>query len=166
VIVGRKDLIGRLRKHPLMRAMRADKTCLLVLERTLHLFRNPELLRREHPTYRMLSTPVGALRTRAKALVEAVGRAAPKVVLNIEAGVAYLGSGSLPTEAIPSVTVSVSVPGLGASELARRLRLDEACVFSRIQDDLARLDMRTITDEQVPVIAMALGRIAQQAGAS
>ena len=166
VIVGRKDLIGRLRKHPLMRAMRADKTCLLVLERTLHLFRNPELLRREHPTYRMLSTPVGALRTRAKALLEAVGRAAPKVVLNIETGVAYLGSGSLPTEAIPSVTVSVSVPGLGASELARRLRLDEACVFSRIQDDLVRLDMRTITDEQVPVIAMALGRIAQQAGAS
>ena len=49
VIVGRKELIGRLRKHPLMRAMRVDKTCLMVLERTLHLFRDPELLRREHP---------------------------------------------------------------------------------------------------------------------
>ena len=163
VIVGRRELIGRLRKHPLMRAMRVDKTCLLVLERTLHLFRNPELLRREHPTYRMICTPLDALRARAKALVDAVAKAAPKTALNTEAGAAYVGSGSLPTETIPSVVVSVSVPGLSASELARRLRLDEACVFSRIEDDLVRLDMRTLTDEQVPAIAAALGRIAQRA---
>ena len=63
--------LGRLRKHPLMRAMRVDKTCLMVLERTLHLFRDPELLRRQHPLYRMICAPVDALRGRAKALVEA-----------------------------------------------------------------------------------------------
>jgi L-seryl-tRNA(Ser) seleniumtransferase len=163
VIVGRREMIARLRKHPLMRAMRVDKTCLMVLERTLHLFRDPELLRREHPTYRMICTPVGALRDRAKALVEAVAKVAPKATLNIDAGIAYLGSGSLPTETIPSVIVSVSVPGLSASDLARRLRLDEACVFSRIEDELVRLDMRTVTDEQLPAIAAALGRAAQQA---
>jgi L-seryl-tRNA(Ser) seleniumtransferase len=161
VIAGRKDLIARLRKHPLMRAMRVDKTCLLVLERTLHLFRDPELLRRGHPLYQMISTPVGALRTRAKALADAVAKTAPKAVLSTEAGAAYLGSGSLPTEAIPSVVVSVSVPGLKAAELARGLRLDDACVFSRIENDLVRLDMRTLTEEQVPAIAAALGRVAQ-----
>ena len=166
VIVGRKDLIGRLRKHPLMRAMRVDKTCLLVLERTLHLFRDPGLLRREHPLYRMICTPVGALRSRAKTLTDAVAKAAPKAVLNTEVGAAYLGSGSLPTEAIPSVVVSVAVPGLRAAELARRLRLDDACVFCRIEDDLVRLDMRTLTEEQVPAIAAALGRVAQQADRS
>jgi L-seryl-tRNA(Ser) seleniumtransferase len=166
VIVGRKELIGRLRKHPLMRAMRVDKTCLLVLERTLHLFRDLELLRREHPTYRMICTTVGALRARAKALVDAAANAAPKAALSIEAGAAYLGSGSLPTEAIPSVLVSVSVTGLSASDLARRLRLDEACVFGRIEDDLVRLDMRTLTDEQVPAVAVALGRITQEAGSA
>jgi len=95
--------------------------------------------------------------------VEAAAKVAPKATLSIDAGVAYLGSGSLPTETIPSVMVNVSVPGLSASELARRLRLDEACVFSRIEDDLVRLDMRTLTDEQIPAIAIALGRIAQQA---
>src|ERR1035437_8500130 len=160
VIVGRKDLIGRLRKHPLMRAMRVDKTCLMVLERTLYLFRDPELLRREHPLYRMICTPVETLRSRAKALVDAIAKAVPKVALNIDASLAYLGSGSLPTESISSVMVSVSLPGLSASDLARRLRLDAACVFSRIEDDLVRLDMRTITDEQVPAIAAALGRVA------
>ena len=158
VIVGRKELIERLRRHPLMRAVRVDKTCLLALERTLHLFRDPELLRREHPLYQMLCTPVEVLRARARAVTEAVAQAAPNVLLNTEAGAAYLGSGSLPTEAIPSVTVSVSVPGLSASELARRLRLDEACVFSRIEDEVVRLDMRTLTDAQVPALAAAIGR--------
>jgi len=147
-----------------MRAMRVDKTCLMVLERTLHLFRDPELLRREHPLYRMICAPVDALRRRAKALADAIAKAAPKAALNVEASVAYLGSGSLPTEAIPSVIVSVSVPGLSAAELARRLRLDKACVFSRIEDDRVRLDLRTITEEQVPAIAAALGRIVRQPG--
>jgi L-seryl-tRNA(Ser) seleniumtransferase len=161
VIVGRKDLIGRLRKHPLMRAMRVDKICLMVLERTLHLFRDPELLRRHHPLYRMICTPVDALRQRAKALVDAIAKTAPTDTLNIDASQAYLGSGSLPTESIPSVMVSVSVPGLSAADLARRLRMDQACVFSRIEDDLVRLDVRTLTDDQVPAVAAAFDRIAQ-----
>jgi hypothetical protein len=55
--------------------------------------------------------------------------------------------------------VSVSVPGLGAAELSRRLRMDEACVFGRIEADLVRLDVRTVTDGQLPAIAAALGRI-------
>lgn len=160
VIVGRQDLVDRLRRHPLMRAVRADKTCLMVLERTLHLFRDPERLRREHPTYRMICTPPDTLRRRARAMTDALARTAPTVGAKQADSVAYLGSGSLPTEAIPSVMVMVSLPGSSAAELARRLRLDEACIFSRIQDDLVRLDMRTITDEQVTMIAAAIARIA------
>jgi L-seryl-tRNA(Ser) seleniumtransferase len=163
VIVGRKALIERIRKHPLARAMRVDKTCLLVLERTLQMFRHPDRLRREHPTYRMLSTPVEALQERAKALVAALASAAPNVLAQIAPSVAYLGSGSLPTEAIPSVIVTVSVPGIKPAELARRLRLDQASVFGRIEDQFVRLDMRTITDEQLPAIAAALGRIGAEA---
>jgi L-seryl-tRNA(Ser) seleniumtransferase len=160
IIVGRKEVIGRLRKHPLMRALRVDKTCLLVLERTLHLFRDPELLRREHPTYRMICAPVEALERRARALTDALARTAPTVTARVEPAVAYVGSGSLPTEALPSLAVAVAVPGLSASELARRLRLDEAAIFGRIEDDLVRLDVRTVADEEVGAIAAALGRIA------
>jgi L-seryl-tRNA(Ser) seleniumtransferase len=71
-----------------------------------------------------------------------------------------LGSGSLPEEAIPSFAVGISLPGLSAAELARALRLDPACVFGRIEDEQVWFDVRTITDEQVPMIAGALGRIA------
>ena len=160
ILAGRKEAIARIRKHPLMRALRVDKTCIMVLERTLHLFRDPELLRRSHPTYRMMSTPMEALKARAEKLVAAAAGAVPAAAVEIVEGAAYLGSGSLPTEALPSLVVTVALPGMGASELARRLRLDDACVFGRIEADRVRLDVRTITDEQVSAIATALGRIA------
>jgi L-seryl-tRNA(Ser) seleniumtransferase len=159
VVVGRKALIERLRKHPLMRAMRVDKTCLMVLERTLQLFRDPDRLRREHPTYRMITTPVETLEARAKKLAELVAAQAPKVEVRIDRSVAYVGSGSLPTEGIPSLAASVSLPGISAAELARRLRLDPACIFGRIEEERVCLDTRTITDDQVKKIAEALGRI-------
>jgi L-seryl-tRNA(Ser) seleniumtransferase len=160
IIVGRKPLIDRLRRHPLMRALRVDKTCLMVLERTLHLFRDPQLLRREHPTYRMICTPIEALRTRAQRLADGLAQAVPGLTASLDTSVSYLGSGSLPTEAIPSIMLSVAVPGLSASDLARRLRLDDACVFTRIEADRVRLDMRTLTDGQVPAIVAAFGRVA------
>lgn len=159
VIVGRKTFIQKIRKHPLMRAMRSDKTCLLLLERTLQLFRDQERVRREIPAYRMLSTPVETLRERARALIAALGHDA-RVSATATDGAAYLGSGSVPTQTIPSVVVTVRAKGLSAEELARRLRMDEACVFSRIEQGQAQLDMRTITDAQVPAIAAAISRVA------
>jgi L-seryl-tRNA(Ser) seleniumtransferase len=160
IIVGRKELIQRLRKHPLMRALRVDKTCLLVLECTLHLFRDPARLRREHPTYRMICTPLETLRGRAQALVLRLAASAPLLTASVEETVAYLGSGSLPTEAIPSLAVTTALAGMDASELAHRLRLDASCVFGRIEADRVWLDMRTVTDDQIAAIAAAFGRIA------
>jgi L-seryl-tRNA(Ser) seleniumtransferase len=161
IIVGKKALIERLRKHPLMRAVRVDKTCLMVLERTLHLFRDPARLRREHPVYRMICTPVETLQARGAELLRLLAVKAAQVKAEVGASSAFLGSGSLPTETIPSVEVRVTIPGLSADELSRRLRMDEACIFGRIEDDLVRLDMRTVTDEQVADIAAALARIAK-----
>lgn len=163
VIVGQRACIDRIRRHPLMRAVRVDKTCVMVLERTLHLFRRPELLSRSHPTYRMIATPIEDLRARAGKLVESIARAAPQVTTAISASTAHLGSGSLPTEAIPSVAVTVAVPGLKAVELARRLRTDEACVFGRIENDAVHLDLRTVTDEELAAMAAAMGRVLQSA---
>ena len=160
ILVGKKALIEKLRQHPLMRALRADKTCLMILERTLQLFRDPARLAREHPTYRMVCTPPAELQRRAKRLVELLSAEAPKVLTGIGESQNFLGSGSLPTEAIPGVEVKVAIAGTSAAELARRLRLDRACIFARIEVDCVRLEMRTLRDEQLPLIAAALGRIA------
>jgi len=67
----------------------------------------------------------------------------------------------LPTEAIASVTVDIVLNGMSADALARSLRADPACVFGRIESNRVRLDMRTITDAQIPRIAEALARIVQ-----
>jgi L-seryl-tRNA(Ser) seleniumtransferase len=158
VIVGRQALLRRLREHPLMRAVRVDKTCLLALERTLQLFRRPETLPDTHPTYRMLTTRRAELEQRARRLIQALA-AVPGLSCSLAESTAYVGSGSLPAEAIPSLAVTVTVDGRSADELARRLRLDDACVFGRIAGDMLHLDLRTITDEQVALIAAALGRV-------
>ncbi len=159
VIVGRKVLIEKLRKHPLMRAVRVDKICLMVLERTLQLFRDPARLRREHPTYRMISTPPEMLQSRAVELARLISVQAPKAQTNIAESQAFLGSGSLPTEGLRSFIVTVSLPEMSATELAKRLRLDSACVFGRIENNRVCLDVRTLNDEQLPAVAAAFGRV-------
>ena len=159
IIAGRADLIARIRKHPLARALRADKTCLMVLERTLPLFRDPARLTREHPTFRMLTTPPEVLQQRAEQLAAAIHAAAPRVRAETREAVGYLGSGSLPMEQLPTWVVALSVPGMKAAELARRLRLDAACVCTRIEHEQVLLDTRTLADAEVPLVAAAAGRV-------
>lgn len=162
IVVGRRECIARLRRHPLMRAVRADKTCLMVLERTLQLFRDPERLERTHPTYRMLSEPVASVETRARTLARRLEGVAPRANVEVVASTAYLGSGSLPTEALPSFAVALALPGVGASRLARLLRLDAACVFGRIEAERVLLDARTLGDAQLAAVAEAVERIAAE----
>lgn len=160
VILGRKELVQRIRKHPLMRALRVDKTCLMVLERTLQLFRDPEQLRREHPLYRMLSTPLETLRARANTLLAILHALPPTITARIQDSAAYLGSGSLPAEQLPSVAVALQAQHLSSEELARRLRTDPAQVFGRIENNRVLLDVRTVTDAEVAPLAAAIGRAA------
>jgi L-seryl-tRNA(Ser) seleniumtransferase len=142
-----------------MRAVRVDKTCLMILERTLQLFRDPARLQSEHPTYRMISAPLDLLRSRARQLASLICAKTSKAKVEIADSQAFLGSGSLPTEAIPSFVVTVALPDISASQVARKLRLDRACVFGRIENDRVCLDVRTLTDEQLPAVAAAFGRI-------
>ena len=160
IIVGRRDLIDRIRKHPLARAMRADKSCLMVLERTLYLFRDPDRLAREHPTYRMLAAPPEVLQQRAEALAQAITAVAPQAAAVVAQDVGYTGSGSLPMHELPTFVVRLSLPQLKAADLARRLRLDDACIFTRLEADHVIMDVRTLTDAQLPTIAAAVARAA------
>lgn len=158
IIVGRKALIDRIRKHPLARAMRVDKSCLMALERTLHLFRDPARLPAVHPLYRMISAAPAALKARAEELAKTIVAAGEGVEAVVTEGVGYLGSGSLPMHELPTYLVRVTAVGVKAQELARRLRTDEAAVFARVDQDAVLLDARTIFAEQVPMIAAAFSR--------
>ncbi len=162
IIVGKRECIRRIRKHPLARALRADKTCLMLLERTLHLFRDPDRLSETHPLYRMLAQTPGQLRERADRLANLLTDV-PCAAAEVVESAGYLGSGSLPMEALPGFAVALTPREGKAGALAKALRMDDACVFPRVESERVLLDVRTVTDAEVDAIADAVKRICRQA---
>lgn len=152
LIVGRADLVARLRKDPLARATRPDKALLAGIAATLGLYR-AGLATAEIPVWRMVATPVQALRARADAIVAVVGSGAIGVVDLV----ATLGGGSLPGEGIASAGVTVRAGS--PARLLARLRAGTPAVIARIQDGAVVLDLRTVAPDQDGEVATALRRV-------
>jgi L-seryl-tRNA(Ser) seleniumtransferase len=146
IIVGRAELVERLRRHPLQRALRADKLTLAALEATLALYLDPELAAREVPVLRMLAQPLERVRARAQRLASLVGG-------DVEPTVGRVGGGALPLTELPSFACAVE------EELASRLRETEPPVIGVVRDGRCRLDCRTITDLEVDQIAAAVAAL-------
>jgi L-seryl-tRNA(Ser) seleniumtransferase len=143
IVVGRADLVERLRRHPLQRALRADKLTLAALEGTLGLYLDPERPLREVPVLRMLNDPVETVRARAERLAAAVGG-------EVEETVARVGGGALPLAELPSVACAVE------ESLAEPLRTGEPPVVGVLRDGRLLLDCRTLTDAEAEEVAAAV----------
>jgi L-seryl-tRNA(Ser) seleniumtransferase len=143
IVIGRADLVERLRRDPLQRALRADKLTLAALEGTLGLYLEPVRALREVPVLRMLSEPPDAIRARAGRLAELTGG-------SVEATVARVGGGALPLAELPSFACAVD------EELAAPLRAGEPAVVGVVRDGRCLLDCRTLTDEEVDEAAGAV----------
>ena len=142
VVVGRADLVERLRRHPLQRALRADKLTLAALEGTLALALDPEA-RDSVPVLRMLHEPVESVRARAERLAELVGG-------EVEETVARVGGGALPLAELPSAACALE------EELAQLLRLGDPPVVAVVRDGRTLLDCRTLTDAEADEVAVAV----------
>jgi L-seryl-tRNA(Ser) seleniumtransferase len=149
LVVGRADLVGRLARHPLARAVRADKLTLAALEATLadHLAGR----RDELPVWRALLLTVADLEPRAAALAAAMGPAA-----SLRTGTSVAGGGSLPGEGLESVLVEVDPAPDGAATVLARLRAGDPPVVARAERGRVVLDLRTVPPEQDPLVARAL----------
>ena len=143
IIVGGAELVDRLRRHPLQRALRADKLTLAALEGTLHLYLDPERAAHEIPVLRMLRAPKEAVRARAQRLADLVSGA-------VEETVARVGGGALPLAELESFACAVE------EELAGPLRLGEPPVIGVARDGRLLLDCRTLTDAEVDEVAVAV----------
>ena len=143
IVVGRADLVERLRRHPLQRALRADKLTLAALEGTLGLYLDPERAVREVPVLRMLNDPVETVRARAERLAAAVGG-------EVEETVARVGGGALPLAELPSFACAVE------ESLAERLRTGEPPVVGVLRDGRLLFDCRTLTDAEAEEVAAAV----------
>jgi L-seryl-tRNA(Ser) seleniumtransferase len=142
VVVGRAELVERLRRHPLQRALRADKLTLAALEGTLSLALDP-VTRDRIPVLRMLHEPVAQVRARAERLASLVGG-------EVEETVARVGGGALPLAELPSAACAVE------EGLAEPLRLGDPPVIAVVRDGRTLLDCRTIADSEVGEMAEAV----------
>jgi L-seryl-tRNA(Ser) seleniumtransferase len=155
IIAGRAALIHTIEQDPLMRAFRLDKMTLAALEATLRLYRDPELARREIPTLRMLTIPLAELRQRSEAFAARL-RTVPGLTVGVREDVAYVGGGSLPDIAVPTVVLAVAATRLSEGELAARLRTGSPAVVGRVQEGTLLLDLRCVFERDETALLEAL----------
>jgi L-seryl-tRNA(Ser) seleniumtransferase len=143
IVCGRADLVGRLRRHPLQRALRPDKLALAALEGTLLLYLDPARALEEVPVLRMLHEPLDRVRARAEALASLTGGEAVETS-------GCVGGGALPLHDLPSFACALE------EELAERLRSATTPVVALVRDGRTLLDCRTIADAEVAEVAEAV----------
>ncbi|HLW59274.1 MAG TPA: L-seryl-tRNA(Sec) selenium transferase, partial [bacterium] len=166
VIVGREPIVGRIRAHPIARAVRIDKLDLAALEATLRVYRDPDRAWEAIPVLRMLSADPSVLASRAHELAARLramlGSAA---TIAVSPTVAEAGGGALPGVELPSWGVAVC-PADGSPQMwERHLHHARPPVFCRIVDDRLILDLRTLSPEDLPPLAAALAAAAGGTGA-
>jgi L-seryl-tRNA(Ser) seleniumtransferase len=159
IIAGRKELIQKVEKDPLMRAFRLDKMTLAALETTLRLYLDEERALREVPGLRMLGTPLKELRQRAEALAVRLREVAGLASVAVREDVAYVGGGSLPDQPMKSWVVEVVAREVSDEELARRLRSGDPAVLGRLRDGKLVLDVRTVLAHQEGALVEAVRRV-------
>lgn len=147
IVLGKASLIGRLKKHPLARALRADKLCLAALSATLTHYLKGEALA-EIPIWRMIAAQPEQIHARAASWRKMLGQGE---VIEAESTV---GGGSLPGEILP--TYVLAIEDRNSSRTLSRLRLHDPPIICRTHDDQILLDPRTVLPEQDSIVISAL----------
>ncbi len=156
IIVGRKDLIARIKKKPLKRALRVDKMTYAALESVLRLYRDPERLTQALPTLRLLTRPQAEIERTANALLPAVQRMlADKASVALKPCHSQIGSGSLPVDTLPSLCIVITPTVKGKGEGTALKKIEQAFrnlpvpVIGRIAEGAFLLDMRCLEEDRV-----------------
>lgn len=156
IIVGKREYIKAMKKHPLARALRVDKMTFAALEATLLKYRDPKVALRDIPVLRMIASSEEVLRARAESLIEAIKKQNKDAVCEIVEVEDQIGGGSAPLVRLPGLAVYVQDGNKSADRTERKLRKAEIPVIARINDDRLLLCVRTITDDEIDLIAKAL----------
>ena len=160
IIVGRRDILGRIRTHPLMRALRVDKMTYAALEATLLEYARG----RAHetvPVASMIALSAAQVEDRARRVAERL-RASTRVRVEIIDGVSTIGGGSAPGSKIPTRLLSVSIGTERPDALEARLRHSAPPIIGRIEHDRLLLDLRTVLPEQDQALTDALLELGEE----
>jgi len=148
LVVGKRELVARLRKNPMKRALRLDKGRIAALESVLRLYLDPERLRERLPTLRLLTRPAGEIAALAERMCPALqAYCGGKALVSVEDCASQVGSGSLPVDRLASSALRISSSGVRPVAIAKALRALPIPVIGRIHDDAVWLDVRCLEDE-------------------
>jgi L-seryl-tRNA(Ser) seleniumtransferase len=148
IIVGKGELLAKIKQNPLKRALRADKITLAALDATLKLYENPDTLAEHIPLLHTLTLGEAELHRRGEALLQALATLPDAWQLAVEPSRAQIGSGALPDKTLPSLSLTIRHADLSADDIAARLRNLSTPVIGRISEDKVWLDLRGAEPEQ------------------
>jgi len=156
IILGKKKWIDAIRKNQFARIVRVGKLTLAVLEATLKLFLDEAVALAEVPTLQMLQRTADEIRAHAEKLAAELNEQLDGAKVETAPGFSQMGSGSLPTQNLPTTLVTVEPKEMGAETLAKRMRLGETPIFARVRNDQVILDPRTLRDGDDAIIVAAV----------
>jgi L-seryl-tRNA(Ser) seleniumtransferase len=157
LILGKKEIIEKIKKNPMNRALRIDKFTLAGLESVLRLYYDQEKALAEVPTLAMLSMPFEVIDRRARRLVRRIKkRLADSCLVELRTIDSRVGGGAMPEQPLASRAVALQPKGCSVNELEVGLRALSVPVIGRIEDDRLLLDMRTVSDQEVALLAESL----------
>ena len=148
IVLGRSELIRRMRVNPLLRAFRVGKLTLAALEATLRLWRDEETARAEIPAVRTIMAAPEDLKARAEALAGRLAERAPDALVQVRESVTQVGGGSYPGSELPTWLIRIETPDLSETELEARCRAADPPVVGVIRDGALCLDPRTVSPEE------------------
>jgi L-seryl-tRNA(Ser) seleniumtransferase len=164
IIVGKKEVIEKIKKNPINRALRIDKLTLAALESTLRHYRNIDKAMEAVPTLRMMTLPLDHIASNARVLFDALKNIGDsRLSIDLIDIFSRPGGGSLPLLTLPSKGVGVKVDGISANALEEQMRNSECPVIGRIEEDLFIMDLRTILDDELHLVENAFKHILKKA---
>jgi L-seryl-tRNA(Ser) seleniumtransferase len=159
IILGNKELIGRMKKNQLTRALRVDKFTLASLESVCRKYLLESKALKEIPTLRMIIQPEEEIKFKAEKLYKMIKDKNTSSNVKIEKCKSKIGGGSLPEELLDSYAVALYPDKINASRIDREFRSLEIPIVARINEDRVILDMRTVFDDDYEIIAEEVNRI-------
>ena len=159
VILGKKGILDSIKVNPLTRALRIDKLTLAALESTLLLYQDEKKAMQEVPTLRMLGLDLKRLKRRGRRLLRRISEClGGKAEIFLREDVSQVGGGALPLQSLPTMVLSIKPIHFSVNALEERLRQEDPPIISRISKEELLLDMRTLFDEDIPLLAQGIER--------
>ena len=157
IILGKKNLLDLIKINPLTRALRIDKLTLAALESTLLLYFDEKRAMEEIPTLRMLNLDTKGLKRKGRRLLKRLsGMTNKRMTFALKEDVSQVGGGALPLQELPTIVLAIKPLNVSVNDLEENLRKGEPAIISRISKDELILDMRTVLDEEIPLLAAGI----------